>query len=189
MDKNGAGSPLGGSFSPTSWDDKTESHSREGGRRTSPNPTARPQHQLWGLPRPTPHQTPEGRCLPTGASCRLLTVPLGKDEMSRSCRKGSPNCIHQPSSIVPVASALSDCWGGTEGARRVAVLTGTSPSPSGAGARVSARQALPSSSEGTTFSERAQRQPQTSPLRCLNPCGAWGGVATRLGNSGWAERD
>ena len=30
----------------------------------------------------------------------------------------SANCVHQPSSIVPVASAPSGCRGGTEGGRR-----------------------------------------------------------------------
>lgn len=29
----------------------------------------------------------------------------------------SPNCVHQPSSIVPAAGTRSDCWGGTSGGR------------------------------------------------------------------------
>lgn len=37
-----------------------------------------------------------------------LTVPLGNDEMRRSCRNTSPNCAHLSSSIV------SRCCVGTE---------------------------------------------------------------------------
>ena len=94
----------------------------------------------------------------------LLTVPLGKEEMRRSCRKVSPSCGHQPSSIVP--RWCPERLPGRDRGRPAggqAALTRTSPSRGRAGARVSARQALPSSSEGNHLQpERRQPKPLLS---------------------------
>ena len=104
-----------------------------------------------------------------------LTVPLGKQEMSRSWRRVSPTCIQGARSILPRPVQCCDCSGRES---RQTAFTGTSPAPGCEGSRISDLSSLPSSPEGnylqeTSQASRSTTSPQTSPTAALTLSGLW----------------
>lgn len=106
---------------------------------------------------------------------RSLTVPLGKQEMSRSWSRVSPTCVQGACSIVPGPVQRCDCSGRES---RQTAFTGTSPAPVCKGSRISDLSSLPSSPEGnylqeTSQASRSTTSPQTSPTAALTLSGLW----------------
>lgn len=106
-------------FSPTSWDDRKQCPVlREKDRHSSitsqapkiitekKSPPSQPpptytQAPSPGTPQSCPLPNPKREKFPPGGPDATHSIPLGKEEMRSSCRKVSPSCGHQPSSIVP----------------------------------------------------------------------------------------
>lgn len=192
-------------FSPTSWDDRKQCPVlREKDRHSSitsqapkiitekKSPPSQPPPTYTQAPSPgTPQSCPlpnpkREKFPPGGPDATHSTSWQGGDEkqLQESEPQLRPPAQLHRSAVVPGATAGE----GQREAGGQAAVTRTSPSPSRAGARVSARQALPSSSEGNHLHSARATSAQTSPLRgCLNPCGARGGVAARRGPRLWLE--
>lgn len=104
-----------------------------------------------------------------------LTVPLGKQEMSRSWRRASPTCVQGARSILPRPAQRCDCSGRVS---RQTAFTGTSPAPGCKGSQISDLSSIPSSPEGNYLQEisqasRSTTSPQTSPTAALTLSGLW----------------
>lgn len=104
-----------------------------------------------------------------------LTVPLGKQEMSRSWRRVSPTCVQGARSILPRLLQRYDCSGRES---RQTAFTGTSPAPGCKGSQISDLSSLPSSPEGnylqeTSQASRSTTSPWTSPTAALTLSGLW----------------
>lgn len=121
------------------------------------------------------HSEGEGLTRPCRERTRSLTVPLGKQEMSRSWRRASPTCVQGARSMLPSPAQRCDCSG--RESRRTA-FTGTSPAPGCEGSRISDLSSLPSSPEGnylqeTSQASRSTTSPRTSPTAALTLSGPW----------------
>lgn len=167
-------------FSPTSWDDRKQCPVlREKDRHSSitsqapkiitekkPPPSQPPptytQAPSPGTPQSCPLPNPKREKFPPGGpDATHSTSWQGGDEkqLQESEPQLRPPAQLHRSAVVPGATAGE----GPREAGGQAALTRTSPSPSRAGARVSARQALPSSSEGNHLQpERRQPKPLLS---------------------------
>lgn len=98
---------------------------------------------------------------------RSLTVPLGKQEMSRSWRRVSPTSVQGARSMLPRPVQRWDCSGRES---RQTAFTGTSPAPGCEGSRISDLSTLPSSPEGNYLQETSQASRSTrhpKPLQLL----------------------
>lgn len=96
-----------------------------------------------------------------------LTVPLGKQEMSRSWRRVSPTSVQGARSMLPRPVQQCDCSGRES---RQTAFTGTSPAPGCEGSRISDLSTLPSSPEGNYLQETSQASRSTrhpKPLQLL----------------------
>lgn len=98
---------------------------------------------------------------------RSLTVPLGKQEISRSWRRVSPTSVQGARSMLPRPVQRWDCSGRES---RQTAFTGTSPAPGCEGSRISDLSTLPSSPEGNYLQETSQASRSTrhpKPLQML----------------------
>lgn len=98
---------------------------------------------------------------------RSLTVPLGKQEISRSWRRVSPTSVQGARSMLPRPVQRWDCSGRES---RQTAFTGTSPAPGCEGSRISDLSTLPSSPEGNYLQETSQASRSTrhpKPLQLL----------------------
>lgn len=104
-----------------------------------------------------------------------LTVPLGKQEMSRSWRRASPTWVQGARSILPRPAQQCDCSGRVS---RQTAFTGTSPASGCKGSQISDLSSIPSSPEWNYLQEisqasRSTTSPQTSPTAALTLSGLW----------------
>lgn len=123
----------------------------------------------WQHMRSNPSDHAEGKGLipPCREHTRSLTVPLGKQEMSRSWRRVSPTSVQGARSILPRPVQRCDCSGRES---RQTAFTGTSPAPGCEGSRISDLSTLPSSPEGNYLQETSQASRSTrhpKPLQLL----------------------
>lgn len=128
-----------------------------------------------------PSDHTEGKALirPCRECRRSLTVPLGKQEMSRSWRRVSPMCVQGARSILLRPVQWCDCSGRES---RQTAFTGTSPAPGCKRSRISDLGWLPSSPEGnylqeTSQASRSTTSPQTSPTAALTLSELWQPIA------------
>lgn len=87
----------------------------------------------------------------------------------------SPNCVHQPSSIVPAAGTRSDCWGGTSGGRWAGGSYRDLPKPQLSGSSDFSSLGSPILIQGNHL-KRERRQPKpllSAALTLAGPGEAW----------------